>query len=222
LTGYLTPRARAVALSVAAVAVAVDALLLTVDLANGSPVADVGGPFLDGWGFGKAVLGAAGLLLVAWWAQSARWGVFAGVFTLIAIQDRLSWHGRVGSAMARALDLTGLTRLLPASPSAWGSFLVLLGVGAVGGAAVILAWRSHPPLRRPAVVLGGLLAALFFFAAIVNLLGSALPDLPFGWVEELGESLVLSLALSYVCGLVALGPAWLRSAPRTDRVLQPD
>ena len=40
--------------------------------------------------------------------------------------------------------------------------------------------------------------------------------------EELGESLVLSLALGYVCGLVTLGPAWLRSAPRTDRVLQLD
>ena len=87
-----------------------------------------------------------------------------------------------------------------------------------GKGAAFFAWLVHRPLRRPATVLGMLLAMLFVFAAIADLWGSARPDLPLGWVEELGESLVLSLALGYVSGLVALGPTWLRSWRRTRRV----
>ena len=213
--GRLSRRGRDVAVYVSVAAVAFDALLLMVDLANGSPVAGVGGPFLDGWGFAKALLGAAGLAVVAWWARSIGWGMFAAIFTLVAIQDRLSWHGGLGRRMARVFDLTWLTRVLPASPSAWGSFLVLLGVATVGAAAAYFAWLGHRSLRRPAAVLCGLLAALFVFAAGFNLWGSARPDLPLGWVEELGESFVLSLALGYVCGLVAMGPRWLSSTART-------
>ena len=209
--GRFTRRARKVALFAAVGAVAIDGLLLTVDIVRGSPVAGVGGPFLDAWGLVKALLGAAGLLVVAWWARSVGWGMLAGVFMLIAIQDSLSWHGWVGGRMARLFDLAGLKRLVPASTSEWGSFLVLLAVAVVGGAAAIFAWRSHQSLRRPATVLGGLLVALFVFAAVVDLWGSARPDLPLGWVEELGESLVLSLVLGYVGGLLALGPAWLRA-----------
>lgn len=217
-SGRLTRRARDVAVFVAAVATALDALLLVVDLANGSPVAGVGGPFLDAWGFAKALLGAGGLAVIGWWADSAGWGVFAGIFAVIAIQDRLSWHGELGSRLARVFDLTGLTRLVPASTSAWGSFLLLLGVATLGGAAAYFARLAHPTLRRPALVLGGLLVMLFFFSAVVNLWGSARPDLPLGWVEELGEALVLSLALGYVSGLVALGPGWLDSERRSRGV----
>jgi hypothetical protein len=216
-----TRRGRDVAVFVSVAAVAVDALLLVVDLANGSPVAGVGGPFLDAWGLAKALLGAAGLALVAWWARSASWGAFAVIFTLVAIQDRLSWHGGVGRRMAQAFDLTWLTRLVPASPSAWGSFLVLLGVAVVGATAAYFAWLAHRSLRYPAAVLSGLLAALFVFAAVINLWGSARPDLPLGWVEELGESFVLSLALGYVSGLVARGPAWLLPAVRTGVAAPP-
>lgn len=200
---------------VSVAAVAIDALLLLIDLANGSPVAGVGGPFLDAWGFAKALLGAAGLAVVAWWARSASWGAFATIFTLIAIQDRMSWHGAAGRRLAQAFDLTWLTRVVPASPSAWGSFLVLLGVATIGAATAYFARLAHQSLRRPAAVLSGLLAALFVFAAVINLWGSARPDLPLGWAEELGESFVLSLALGYVSGLVARGPAGLSSAART-------
>lgn len=207
-------RGREVAVFVSVAAVAIDALLLMVDLANGSPVAGVGGPFLEAWGFAKALLAAAGLAVVAWWARSASWGAFAAIFALIAIQDRMSWHGGVGRRMAQVFDLTWLTRVIPASPSAWGSFLVLLGVATIGAATAYFARMAHRSLRRPAAVLTVFLAALFVFAAVINLWVSARPDLPLGWVEELGESFVLSLALGYVSGLVARGPAWLSSKPR--------
>lgn len=206
---------------VAVSSVVFDALLLAVDLATGSPVAGVGGPCLDAWGLAKAILGAAGLAVIAWWAHSAGWGLFAAIFTVIATQDRLSWHGELGGRLARVFDLTGLTRMVPASTFAWGSFLVLLGVATLGGAGAICARLTHRSLRHPAMVLSGLLAVLFFFAAVVNLWGSARPDLPLGWVEELGEALVLSLALGYVSGLVALGRAWLGSEGSSRGVRAP-
>jgi hypothetical protein len=204
-SGRLARRARDVAIFVTVTGLAVDALLLATDLVNGSSAARVGGRFLDAWGFATALLAAVGLAVMAWWARSVGWGIFAGVFTLIAVQDGLSWHSRLGSRLARLIDLTGLTHLVAASASAWGSFLLLSVVALVGAVATLLARQSHPSLRRPAAVFGVLLAALFFFAAVVNLWGSARPDLPLAWVEELGEAVVLSLALGYVSGLVALG-----------------
>jgi hypothetical protein len=215
--GRLTRRERDVAVYVAVAAVAFDALLLLVDLANGARVADVGGPALDTWGFIEALLCAVGLAAVAWWARSAAWGMFAAVFVLIAIQDRVSWHGEAGRRLARAFDLTWLTRVVKAPPSAWGSFLVLVAVAAIGAVAARFAWSARPLLRRPAAVLSGLLAALFLFAGVANLWGSARPDLPLGWVEELGEALVMSLALGYVSGLAALGPGRFSSEERTRR-----
>jgi len=209
-----------VAVFVTATGVAVDRLLLGADLANGVPVAGVGGRFLDAWAFAQALLAAAGLAVVAWWARAVGWGVFAGIFALVAVQDRLSWHGQVGGRLARLIDLKGLTRLIGASTSAWGSFLVLCGVAAIGAGAALLARRSHPTLRTPATVLGGFLAALFFFAAVVNLWGSARPDLPLGWVEELGEVLVVSLSMGYVGALVVLGRGWLSPGVHLGKVGQ--
>jgi len=219
-SGQLSRRAWEAAVFVTAIGVAVDGLLLGADLANGVPVAGIGGRFLDAWAFAQALLAAAGLAVVAWWARAVGWGVFAGIFTLVAVQDRLSWHGQLGGRLARLIDLEGLTRLVGASTSAWGSFLVLCGVAAIGAVAALLARRSHPALQRPATVLGGLLAALFFFAAVVNLWGSARPDLPLGWVEELGEILVVSLSLGYVGALVVLVRGCLRPGVHLGRVGQ--
>jgi hypothetical protein len=193
--------------------VAVDLILLGADLANGAPIGTVGGPLLDSWKFAKSLLATAGLLVVAWRARSVGWGLLAGVFLSIGVQDRLSWHRPLGRWLADRFDLTWLTRLIPVSASEWGAFLAMLGAALMGGAMVILAWRSHPPLRRAAALLGLLLGMLFVFAAGFDLWGAARPGLPLGWVEELGESSVLSVALSYVAGLVALGRSWL-SSPR--------
>lgn len=195
---------RDVTVFVTTAAVAVDAMLLAAGFVvrrstGGGPV------LLDLWGLVQGLLIAVGLGAIAWGARSVGWWVLAGLYAFVAVQDGFSWHSHLGSRLASAVDLTGLTRLIGASPSAWGSFLVLLGVAFVGASAVVAARQSDPSLRGPASVFGGLLAAVFFFAAVVNLWASARPDLPLAWVEESGEALVLSLTLGYVSGLIARG-----------------
>jgi len=170
--------------------------------------AGAGGPILDGWTLALTVLIALGLLGVAVRARSAALAVFAAVFSLVAIEENVAWHGELGARMASRFDLSAFTRIAAAPPQAWGEFLVLTAVAAVGAAAVLAVLPGRRP-RRPLAVLTMLLGLLFLFAAVADLLTAARPDLPFGWVEELGELAVLSVAFGYVSGLVALDPAWL-------------
>lgn len=188
---------------VAAVVLSVDILFTFLDFEAGRLVQGRG-PLLDGWDAGKAAAAAIGMLVIAWYVRSPGSAVFALVFVLIGLQDELAWHGSAGASVSSAFDFRLLQKVLPASPEAWGQFLVLTALAATGAIFIWFVPDRWPGFRSIRNVLTILLGALFLFATVVDLLADAAsPGSVLTLLEESGERLTLSLTVGYVAGLVA-------------------
>ena len=206
--GRLTTHARNVAVFVAVATSLVGLLVVVIAFDRGESLTDgASGPLLDAWVLAVTVAIAAGLAVVAWRARSLGLLVFAAVFVLVAVQDIVAWHGEAAAEVVTRLDLSALNSIVDVGERVWAEFLVLLVIAVVGAGLILLAGRHRVP-TRPVLVLASLLGLLFVFAAVADLAVAAYPDAGLGWVEEIGELLVLSLTLGYVAGLVALDPDW--------------
>ncbi|MGH9051619.1 MAG: hypothetical protein ACRDWX_01160 [Acidimicrobiia bacterium] len=180
-----------------------DALAWGVQLVLGSPRAT------DLWALIKGIIVVAGLGFVAQLARSPGMGIFALVFGLVALEDWIALHSQVGRGLATVPALADLAQRLGVPEDAWGQFLSLLVLSAVGGAAAVWAtFRMINVRRRVGLNLLLLLLGLFLFAGPVDLYSDMYG--PLTTIEEVGETLALSAAVGYSSGLVvmtALGPS---------------
>ena len=204
--GRLTRHAREVASFVAATGMAISLLAVTVTLSNGETLAHgAGNPLIDGWRLTQTGLAAVGMVIVGVRARSLALSVFAAVLSAVAAGEQTSWISGLGGWLGDRLDLTAATNWIGAPPDAWGEFLVFVGVATLLLIVVFaLPNRRH---KRQTAVLTLLLALLFLFSAVFDLLAAAGSDLPFGWIEEVGELVVVALLLGYVSGLLVDGAA---------------
>ncbi|MGH8873804.1 MAG: hypothetical protein ACRDVM_00920 [Acidimicrobiia bacterium] len=193
----LPGNAREAALFVAVAAVSADALAWGVQLALGVPRAT------DLWALSKGLLLVAGVGFVALVARSPAMGIFALVFGLVALEDWLVLHAQMGRRLATVPALADLAHRLGVSDNAWGQFLSLLLLSAVGGVAAVWAtFRMVNVRRRVGLSLLLLLLGLFLFAGPVDLYSDMYGAL--ATVEEVGETLALSAAVGYSSGLVVM------------------
>lgn len=176
----------------------VDALVTGLELVTGNLV-DGRSALLDIWDTAKVFAIAAVSIWTAGRLRSRGLATFAAVFVLIGVEDLYFWHGQLGEIVSAYFDFG----FLPAADSsAWGEFLALTAVAAVGG---ILAWTVSdrwPGYRTVRRQLTLMLIALFFFATIVDLVADASGQNPIlTLIEETGERFTLSMMGGYMAGL---------------------
>ncbi len=207
--------ARDVATFVVVAVLLLDVLMTGIEWQLGS-LAEGRGPLLDVWDAVKAGLAAALMVAVAVRLRAVGAAAFAVVFGLIAFQDQVAWHGRAAAALAERIDFSRLLRLAAVGSEAWGEFLILAVLALLGGVVVWMVPTSSDLLRRARRVLTALLALLFGFAVLADLVSAAAG----GWwpmVEETGERFVLSAALGYVSGLLVAAVQIPTSRARRQR-----
>ncbi len=128
------------------------------------------------------------------------YGLFAVAFSFLLLDDYFQIHEYSGGVIARALNIPDTTMLEAVH---FGELLVFAIYGVLFLPMFAVMYRSSSAnVRRHAVVLIGFVAALAFFAVVVDLLhGLKLPFVirhTIGAIEDGGELLVISGMFWYV------------------------
>jgi hypothetical protein len=176
----------------------VDVLVTGLEVVTGNLV-EGRSALLDIWDTAKVFAIAAVSIWTAGRLRSRGLAIFAAVFVLIGVEDLSFWHGRFGRILSAYFDFG----FLPAADSsAWGEFLALTAVAALGG---ILAWTVSdrwPGYRTVRRHLTLMLVVLFFFATVADLIADASGQNPLlTLIEETGERFTLSMIGGYMAGL---------------------
>lgn len=177
---------------------AVDVLVTGLEVVTGNLV-EGRSALLDIWDTAKIFAIAAASLWTAARLRSRILAIFAAVFVFIGVEDLFFWHGRVGRTLSSYFDLG----FLPAAEgTAWGEFLALTVVAALGGTlawTVSDRWPGYRAVRRQLTLM---LLALFFFATVVDLIADASGQNPLlTLIEETGERFSVSMIGGYMAGL---------------------
>jgi hypothetical protein len=154
--------------------------------------------YLEFFGYGKELLLGVVLLLLFWRERVAMYAALSLTFLLILIDDSLLLHETGGMYFARHFDVPSWIGLRALDV---GELLVVVPLGALAGAALVVAYR-HTPMesRHTANCLLSLLAALAFFAIVVDMVHALFVGSETGLtiVEDGGEQIVLSATVAYV------------------------
>ncbi|MBA3685371.1 MAG: hypothetical protein H0W72_09035 [Planctomycetes bacterium] len=156
------------------------------------------GGFAERYGYAKSALITGVLLLTAMRARVAMPAVLAGVFALILADDAFQIHERTGYLLQWYLqvDTTSVQQL--GELMAWA----VLGVVVLGALGIGM-WRSQGEWRRLAVIYVALIAALCFFAIVVDGLHSSLKQVrAMGLIEDGGELVVLSVIAAVTAAIL--------------------
>jgi hypothetical protein len=187
--------------------VAIDGIIQFVTLRQyGRPALSGGENLLGFWDLAKALAVGIALVYTAGRTESRAIGTLGALFLIVGIEDQIAIHGRLGTGIADLLRFEAWIPGIGAYGAAnIGEFVAMFLFGAV---AFVLVWTGrrpkHPALQRARVILTLLLAAMFFFAVVIDLITAAGRSLDIQLVEELGERGVLSLAAVYALSLVSI------------------
>lgn len=174
-------------------------------------------------------LAVAALLAVAATRKRAPpLGPFSGLFLYFLLDDALAVHEAVGHAVHARLGLPGCVGELATHAAAGSAFLVALAIS----------YRTaNAAGKRVTRWLLGLTVAFGFFGGVVDALPELLPERlsllrgSLGYLDDVGEMVVMSVVLAFVLGLrplsrapadasqgipAALGPLLLPDPGRAD------
>lgn len=163
---------------------------------------------------------AAAFALLAAARREARHLVLSGVFAYLLVDDAFELHEQVGRGLAERLALPAVAGV---RGSDLGELAVQGVVGVVVATAVAVAYRrGSPTFRATALRLLAMIGALAFFGVVVDLLHSAVGDVPYAYgaftlLEEGGELVAMSVIAWYACSLLADA----RAAGRAGRMAAP-
>jgi hypothetical protein len=198
--------AREVITFVAAAAILVDIVLLTIAIVGSGP--ETGGPIAV-WKMAKAVALIVMLLGIAISLRSVRLGIAAVLLSVFFFEESGLAGYRFGSALTRWLDLEPLRGFIPVSAESWGSFLVLGALAILVTLVLTATGLSHSPLmRRACLRLTTLLGLLLAFAGVWALFAEASNVVVLSTVAEFGTLLVLSLMVALAAGVFKVVFRW--------------
>lgn len=165
----------------------------------------------EAWGYAQTALAVALLLVVHQQARQPLALAWAGVLTLVVLDDSLTLHERIGTWTAQAWGLPAPGGL---RGSDLGELVAWAFMGVLALALLLLGTRASTPRQRRAMapLLGGFLS-LMFFAVVVDMAHQALgsdgdrflgieinPALRFA--EALGELISMTAILVAVLALL--------------------
>ncbi|MBC7289993.1 MAG: hypothetical protein H5T83_01480, partial [Actinotalea sp.] len=201
----------------------VDVLLVVANAAHHRGVAEFSGwrwsinadgGWAEVWRSVKFLVAAAYLLrLMERVPRAPVLGAWAATLAVVVLDDLLRFHEDLGAWLVGRLGLepvAGLRAQDVGELLAWGAFVVVLGT------ALVLAFRrSSAPARRGALVVGGAVAVVAFFAVGVDMVaivvGDVLTDRGARWLALLEAGGEMAGA-----GLVLVAALWLWSRRAED------
>jgi hypothetical protein len=202
----LPPEARRLAwILLVGIVVADGVIQFVTVLQYGRPALAGGQDLLGFWDLAKALAVGIALVYTAGRTESRAIGTLGTLFLIVGIEDQIAIHGRLGAGIA---DLLRFEEWVPGiGPYGAANIGEFVAMALFGVMAFVLVWTGrrppHPTLQRARVILTLLLAAMFFFAVVLDLVTAAGRSRDIQMVEELGERGVLSLAAVYSLSLVS-------------------